>query len=103
MRRSGAVSLDPVSAFEPWPRRTLVAAPDVQVTVTVPLPCSALLALVTIGSYAPKATAAVEIVQLLDTVAVTLKLAVAEPAKAAGPGRQVTDSTSAIASFPFIE
>jgi hypothetical protein len=45
-----------------------------------PLPVNAVAALVTMGSYAPKATAAVLIVQLGGTDAVMDKFAVAVPA-----------------------
>jgi hypothetical protein len=48
--------------------------------MTEPVPSSFALALVTIGSYAGKATAVVEIVQFAPTVAVTLRFAVAFPA-----------------------
>jgi hypothetical protein len=45
-----------------------------------PFPVNAVAALATIGSYAPKATAAVLMVQLEATVAVMDKFAVAVPA-----------------------
>jgi hypothetical protein len=56
---------------------TFVLAPVVHVTVTVPLPLSGVVALVTTGSYAPKATGAVVILQFAATVAVTDRFCVA--------------------------
>jgi hypothetical protein len=49
----------------------------VQATITEPVPSSFVLAFATTGSYAGKATGAVEIVQFGPTVAVTLRFAVA--------------------------
>jgi len=63
-----------VSAFEPWPKVMVPAEPFVQVTLTLPLPLRAVEALAETGSYAPKATALVESVQLALTVADTLRL-----------------------------
>src|SRR6266508_2789805 len=74
-------------ALEPRPRPTVVEAPFVQVMVTVPEPSRGVEAFVTIGSYAPKATAPVEIVQTLTMFAETLTLAVAEPARAGETAR----------------
>src|SRR5262249_3043632 len=71
------MSVDPVSALDPCPRVMVVPAPVVQVTLTVPVPASGVEALVETGSYAPKATAAVEIRQFADTEAVTDRLDVA--------------------------
>ena len=72
--------MDPVLAFDPWPRVKVAAAPLVQVTVNVAVPFKAVEALVITGSYVPKARLPAEIVQLALTVAVTLILLVAVPA-----------------------
>ena len=80
MRRRGAVSVEPVLAFDPWPSVSVAAAPFVQVTVNVALPFKAVEALATTGSYVPKARLPAEMVQLAVTVAVTLMLLVAVPA-----------------------
>jgi hypothetical protein len=63
----------------------LGADPLVQAMLTEPLPFSALDAFVTTGSYAPKATALVVIVQFAATEAVTERFCVACPAEAAPP------------------
>src|SRR5947208_2251723 len=60
----------------------VVPAPLVHVTLTVPLPLSAVEALTETGSYAPKPTGAVEIVKFADTEAVTDRFEVALPALA---------------------
>ena len=57
----------------------------VQATVTVPLPSRSVDAFATTGSYEPKARAAVLIVQLLVTVALTPRFAVAIAAEADTP------------------
>jgi hypothetical protein len=69
----------PVALF-PKPRPIVVVAPLVHAIVTVPVPSSGLDAFVTTGSYAPNARAAVLMVQLLFTEAVTLKLVLVEAA-----------------------
>jgi hypothetical protein len=56
----------------------------VQAMVIDPLPVNAVAALVTMGSYVPKATAAVVIVQLEAIDALTAKLEFAVPAAYAG-------------------
>jgi acyl-CoA hydrolase len=68
--------VEPVFALEPCPSVTVVLAPLVQVTLTVPVPFSGAVAFVTMGSYAPKATGAVEIEQLAETEADTARFAV---------------------------
>src|SRR5262249_22172870 len=74
-------------ALLPRPRPTVVEAPLVQVIVTEPEVSRGEEALVTIGSYAPKATAPVEIVQTFATLAETPTLAVADPAEAGEAAR----------------
>src|SRR5678816_2518992 len=69
-------------AFEPRPSPTVGATPLVQATVTVPVPSRFVAAWVTTGSYEPKARAAVLMVQLLVTVALTPRFAVAVAAEA---------------------
>jgi hypothetical protein len=54
-----------------------VVAPLVHVTLTVPVPLSAVVAFAETGSYAPNATGAVAIVQLAVTEAVTDRFEVA--------------------------
>ena len=66
--------------FKPVPRPIVAVVPLVQVMITEPVPSSFVLAFATTGSYAGKATAAVEIVQFAPTEAVTLRFAVALPA-----------------------
>jgi hypothetical protein len=68
-------------AFAPSPKPMVADVPLVQVMITEPVPSSFALAFVTIGSYAGKATGAVDIVQFAPTVAVTLRFAVALPAR----------------------
>src|SRR5688572_4252874 len=72
-------------AFDPRPRPTVDVAPLVQATVTVPVPSRFVEAWATTGSYEPKARGAVLIVQLLVTVALTPRFAVAVAAEADGP------------------
>src|SRR5215510_12595037 len=69
-------------AFDPSPSPTVGATPLVQATVTVPVPSRFVAACVTTGSYEPKVSAAVLIVQLLVTVALTPRFAVAVAADA---------------------
>src|SRR5919108_2922833 len=72
-------------AFDPRPSPTVAVAPLVQATVTVPVLSRSVDAWATTGSYEPKATAAVLMVQLLVTVALTPRFAVAVAAEAAEP------------------
>ena len=69
-------------AFDPRPSPTVATAPLVQATITVPVPSRLVEACATTGSYEPKASAAVLIVQLLVTVALTPRFAVAVAAEA---------------------
>src|SRR5262245_29220466 len=69
-------------AFDPRPSPIVDDAPLVQATVTVPVPSRFVDALATTGSYEPKARAAVLMVQLLVTVALTPRFAVAVAAVA---------------------
>src|SRR4029077_3894050 len=73
----GAAAVDPPPALAPCPSVTVVVAPLVQVTLTVPVPLSAVVAFAETGSYAPNDTAAVEIVQFALTEAVTARFEVA--------------------------
>src|SRR5436190_1509654 len=67
----------------PRPRPTVMPVEFlVQVTTTVPVPTLSAAALAPTGSYPPKPTAVVEIVQFVLTLAVTLRLLVEEPAEA---------------------
>ena len=68
-------------AFDPKPSPTVGATPLVHATVTVPVPSRFVAAWVTTGSYEPKARAAVLMVQLLVTVALTPRFAVAVAAE----------------------
>src|SRR5688572_21819462 len=70
------------AAFDPRPSPTVGATPLVQATVTVPVPSRFVDAWATTGSYEPKARAAVLMVQLLVTVALTPRFAVAVAAEA---------------------
>jgi hypothetical protein len=79
-------------ALLPRPRPIVVVAPLVQAIVTVPVPSSGLEAFVTTGSYAPNARAAVLMVQLLLTEAVTLRLVLVEAALTVFP-RKPTAAT----------
>src|SRR5690348_18309789 len=83
MRRSGAAAVEPVSALAPWSSVMVALEPLVQVVLIVPVCVSAVLALVTTGSYAPNDTPLeASIVQLALTVAETGRLEVAVPATA---------------------
>src|SRR5829696_7335075 len=62
-------------ALLPVPRPTVAVAPLVQATVTRPVPSRLLEALAVTGSYEPNANAAVLLLQLLLTVALTVTLA----------------------------
>src|SRR4029077_9806360 len=73
---------EPADRLAPLPRSIVAAVPLVQATVTLPVPRRSVAALADTGSYAPKATGDVEIVQFADTLAVTERFAVAEPANA---------------------
>src|SRR5262249_13353058 len=73
-------------AFSPM----VVAAPLVHVMVIDPVLSSGVDALATTGSYPPKLIAVVLMVQLLDTLAVTVKVDVADPAIAGGPSSRTT-------------
>src|SRR5690348_1450205 len=84
MRRSGAAAVEPVLALAPWSSVMVALEPLVQVVLIVPLWVRSVLALVTIGSYAPNETPPeASIVQLALTVAETGRLEVAVPATAA--------------------
>src|SRR5690242_8562187 len=86
MRRTGAVSVEPVSALAPCPSVMVALEPLVQVVLTVPEAVSAVDLLVTMGSYAPNATPPeASIVQLALTLAETGRLELAVPAAAVPP------------------
>src|SRR5574340_771478 len=76
-------------AFAPRSSVTFGAEPLVQAIVTEPLPLRSELALATTGSYGPKATALVLIVQLAATEAETVRFAGWLPATA-GPPSEAT-------------
>ena len=75
----------------------VVLAPLVHVPVTVPVALSADAAFVTTGSYAPNATAAVEMLQFAATDAVTSRFDVAVPASADPPISKDADAMPATA------
>jgi hypothetical protein len=70
----------PETACNPAASVMFGAEPLVQAIETEPLPLSALAALATTGSYGPKATGEVLIVQLAATEALTARLAGVLPA-----------------------
>ncbi len=74
--------VDP-DALLPRPRPIVGAEPFVHAIVTAPVPVFAADALATTGSYVPKSTIVVEIVQFAFTCACTARLAVALPAACA--------------------
>src|SRR4029078_7343366 len=83
----------PPDAFDPRPSPTVGATPFVQATVTVPVPSRFVDAWATTGSYAPKPGAAVLMVQLLVTVALTPRFAVAVAAEAGALNAAATMAT----------
>jgi len=75
----------------------------VQVTLTVPVPLSAVVAFAETGSYATNATGAVAMVQFAVTDAVTARFDVATAASAAGSRANRQYSRSCCHELPCIE
>src|SRR6266545_4760963 len=73
---------EPPERLPPLPRSIVATVPLVQATLTLPDAVRSVLAFATTGSYAPKATGEVVMVQFAATDEVTFRLAVAEPANA---------------------
>src|SRR5262245_1390341 len=79
----------------------VVEAPLVQVMSTEPAASSGVVAWATSGSYAPNASVVEVIVQLLVTLAVTLKFDVAVAASAGAAKARIAAAASADTSRPW--